>query len=44
VTGKPMDDLWLEYHDWLGARFAAKPAGAGKGRTKAAKSSRGHGR
>jgi len=29
VTGKPMDALWLEYHDWLRARFAARPAGAG---------------
>ena len=27
VTGKPMEALWLEYHDWLRARFAAKPAG-----------------
>jgi hypothetical protein len=25
VTGKPMEDLWLEYHDWLRARFASKP-------------------
>lgn len=30
VTGKPMDELWLEYHDWLRARFAAKPMEAGK--------------
>ena len=22
VTGKPMDALWVEYHDWLRARFA----------------------
>jgi hypothetical protein len=22
ATGKPMDALWLEYHDWLRARFA----------------------
>jgi len=29
VTGKPMDALWLEYHDWLRARFAARPAEAG---------------
>jgi hypothetical protein len=25
ATGKPMDALWLEYHDWLRERFAAKP-------------------
>ena len=31
VTGKAMDDLWLEYDDWLSARFAAKPAGPGEG-------------
>jgi len=29
VTGKPMDALWLEYQDWLRARFAPKAAGAG---------------
>jgi hypothetical protein len=33
VTGKPMDVLWLEYLDWLDARFRAKeppaPDGAG---------------
>jgi hypothetical protein len=27
ITGKPMDALWIEYHDWLRARFA-KPAAA----------------
>ena len=26
VTGKPMDDLWLDYQDWLRARFAPKSA------------------
>lgn len=26
TTGKPMDQLWVEYHDWLRARF-----GAGRG-------------
>jgi hypothetical protein len=30
VTGKAMDELWLEYHEWLNARFAAKPAEPGK--------------
>jgi len=25
VTGKAMDVLWLEYQDWLRARFAASP-------------------
>jgi hypothetical protein len=25
VTGKAMDELWIEYHDWLNARFAGKP-------------------
>ncbi len=25
VTGKAMDELWIEYHDWLNARFAEKP-------------------
>jgi hypothetical protein len=25
TTGKPMDALWLEYHDWLRARFAPRP-------------------
>ncbi len=30
VTGKPMDALWLEYQDWLRARFAAKPAEPGR--------------
>ena len=30
VTGKHMDELWSEYHDWLRARFAAKPAAQGK--------------
>jgi len=26
ATGKPMDVLWVEYQDWLRARFAPKPA------------------
>jgi len=30
VTGKAMDELWLEYHEWLNARFAEKPAEPGK--------------
>ncbi|HEY6722097.1 MAG TPA: hypothetical protein VI363_10710, partial [Burkholderiales bacterium] len=30
VTGKAMDELWVEYHDWLNARFAEKPAESGK--------------
>jgi hypothetical protein len=30
VTGKAMDELWLEYYDWLGALFAAKPEESGK--------------
>jgi hypothetical protein len=25
ITGKPMDALWVEYHDWLRARFARQP-------------------
>ncbi len=29
VTGKHMDELWVEYHDWLQARFAAGPAARG---------------
>jgi len=29
VTGKHMDELWIEYHAWLRARFAAKPAARG---------------
>jgi hypothetical protein len=29
VTGKPMAALWLEYHDWLRARFAPHGAEAG---------------
>ena len=29
VTGKPMDVLWVEYQDWLRARFAAKPGETG---------------
>ena len=29
VTGKHMDELWDEYHAWLRARFAAKPARQG---------------
>lgn len=28
VTGKAMDELWLEYYDWLDARFA-RPAAPG---------------
>ncbi len=30
VTGKAMDELWVEYHDWLNARFAVKPMEPGK--------------
>jgi len=30
VTGKAMDELWVEYHDWLNARFAGKPVEPGK--------------
>jgi hypothetical protein len=30
VTGKAMDELWLEYHEWLNTRFAEKPAEPGK--------------
>ncbi len=30
VTGKAMDELWLEYHEWLKARFAGKPAEPGR--------------
>jgi len=30
VTGKAMDELWVEYHDWLNARFAVKPREPGK--------------
>ena len=30
VTGKPMDALWLEYHEWLRARFAAKAVEPGR--------------
>jgi hypothetical protein len=30
VTGKAMDELWLEYHEWLNARFAEKPVEPGK--------------
>jgi len=30
VTGKAMDELWLEYHEWLNARFAGKPAEPGR--------------
>src|SRR5882762_4199413 len=30
VTGKAMDELWVEYHEWLNARFAGKPAEPGK--------------
>jgi len=29
VTGKAMDVLWLEFQDWLRARFAAKPGDTG---------------
>ncbi len=31
VTGKAMDELWLEYHEWLNARFAGKPEEPGRG-------------
>ncbi|HEX9570714.1 MAG TPA: hypothetical protein VF969_00500 [Burkholderiales bacterium] len=31
VTGKPQDELWLEYEEWLRARFAAGTALAGEG-------------
>jgi len=27
ITGKPMDLLWVEYHDWLRARFAPGATG-----------------
>ncbi|TMH58127.1 MAG: M1 family metallopeptidase, partial [Betaproteobacteria bacterium] len=30
VTGKAMDELWLEYHEWLTARFAGKSAEPGR--------------
>ena len=30
VTGKAMDELWVEYHAWLNERFAEKPAEPGK--------------
>src|SRR6266513_4681372 len=30
VTGKAMDELWLEYHDWLNTRFAEKPVEPGR--------------
>ncbi len=30
VTGKAMDELWLEYYEWLGARFAPKAEEPGK--------------
>ncbi|HEV3008296.1 MAG TPA: hypothetical protein VGX52_04620 [Burkholderiales bacterium] len=30
-TGKNMDQLWAEYHDWLTARFASKGASAREG-------------
>jgi len=30
VTRKHMDELWVEYQDWLRARFAAKPGDAEK--------------
>jgi hypothetical protein len=29
VTGKHMDELWIEYHAWLRARFPAKPPDRG---------------
>src|SRR5256885_17225349 len=32
VTGKAMDELWVEYHAWLNERFADKPAEPGKDR------------
>ncbi len=31
VTGKPQSELWLEYEEWLRARFAAGTALPGKG-------------
>lgn len=30
VTGKAMDELWVEYHDWLNARFAPGAPQSGK--------------
>src|SRR6202007_951385 len=33
VTGKPMDALWLEYQDWLRARFAAQAPRQAEGET-----------
>jgi len=30
VTGKAMDELWLEYYAWLDARFPEKPAQQGQ--------------
>ena len=30
MTGKPQDELWLEYEDWLRARFAPKAPEAGR--------------
>jgi hypothetical protein len=32
VTGKPMDELWVEYHEWLRARFADKSVQPGRER------------
>lgn len=29
VTGKHMDELWTEYHEWLRTRFAGKPSAQG---------------
>jgi hypothetical protein len=31
TTGKPMDQLWLEYQDWLRARFRAPPGEPAQG-------------
>lgn len=31
ATGKPMDALWTEYHEWLRARFAVPPVEAAEG-------------
>src|SRR3989475_67754 len=30
VTGKAMDELWLEYYEWLGARFAPRAEEPGR--------------
>lgn len=31
TTGKPMDELWVEYHDWLRVRFGASGSDAAQG-------------